>query len=524
MIGPPAGGAGGVGVGGGNVGMGVTLGGGGVAVGGRCVGFSASVGSIGTAPGARVYIGNASMFTAAGGSDNFDKDAVLALTPVATGGSISINGAVNTGRLQAAAGRGLSLADVTAGSSAEVSAGGLADFQGKVSAPTITVTSADINIAAGASLGVFGVTNLLTLNAVSNQPIIVGHGGAPAAGQYVLDDAGDIQAASLVINALGGGGGAAPDVDIFAVNIDGSQTSGGGFGTVAVNTGGSIVVGGAVKFGDAGATDSLALNAGKNVEVVTDTGSIAMTDSSGTLSGTLRLSGDNVWIADQSIISALETNPASVTPDQLAANGGTANPNGFVSAGGVTAQIGGSFLVQNSGTLDDPGGITVGDSGLTVSTTASAASVVTEAATLPLLDIFGRQIRSNGTTVTGNDFVPVVKVLGSFSGDSTINGCSLAGCAPPPAPPPPAAATQTLAADQVLGPIGASDSSTIAGEDQQQAEEDKKKDKGSDDDSVETWLGLINAGPINLDQPIDEPVTSGSDVDMNLGPGPGGSL
>jgi hypothetical protein len=76
--------------------------------------------------------------------------------------------------------------------------------------------------------------------------------------------------------------------------------------------------------------------------------------------------------------------------------------------------------------------------------------------------------------------------------------------------------------DQVLGPIGASDSA-VAGEDQQQADEDKKKDKGGDDEGVETWLGLINTGPINLGQPIDEPVTSGSDIDMNVGQGPDGS-
>ena len=486
------------------------------------VGTGASLGSIGTAPSGRVYIGNASMFTAAGGPDNFDVNALLALAPVATGGSIKINGAVNTGRLQAAAGGALTLANVTAGSSAEVSAGGLADFQGKVSAPAITVTSADINIAAGASLGVFGVTNLLTLNAVSNQPIVIGHGGAPAAGQYVLNESGDIQSASLVINALGSGGGAAPDVDIFGVNIDGSQTSGGGFGSVVVNTGGSIVVGGAVKFADAAATDSLTLNAGKNLEVITDTGSIAMTNSSGALSGMLNLHGDNVWIASQSIISALEANPASVTPDQLAANSGTANPNGYVSAGGVAAQIGTSFLVQNSGTSADMAGISVGDGGLTIATNATAASVVPAAGALPLFNIFGRQIRSDGTMLTGSDFVPAVKTSGSFSGDSTINGCPVSGCAPPA---PPVAAMQTLASDQVLGPV-ATNNDTIAGEDEQQAaEEKKKKDKDSDDeDSVEAWLGLINAGPINLDTPIDEPVTSGSDVDINLSPGPGGSF
>jgi len=67
------------------------------------------------------------------------------------------------------------------------------------------------------------------------------------------------------------------------------------------------------------------------------------------------------------------------------------------------------------------------------------------------------------------------------------------------------------------------DTAMSSDEQQQQADEDKKKGKGGDDESVETWLGLINAGPINLDQAIDEPVTSGSDIDMNLGQGPGSS-
>ena len=73
----------------------------------------------------------------------------------------------------------------------------------------------------------------------------------------------------------------------------------------------------------------------------------------------------------------------------------------------------------------------------------------------------------------------------------------------------------------MLGPIGGTDIGT-ASDEQQQAEEDKKKYKGSNDESVDAWLGLINVGPLNLDQPIDEPVTSGSDIDMNLGQGPGG--
>ena len=71
----------------------------------------------------------------------------------------------------------------------------------------------------------------------------------------------------------------------------------------------------------------------------------------------------------------------------------------------------------------------------------------------------------------------------------------------------------------MLGPLASTDTATA---EDQQAEEDKKKDKsGDDDEGVNAALRLINTGPINLDQQIDEPVTSGNDVDFDLGPPPG---
>ena len=41
-----------------------------------------------------------SMFLDAGGPDNFDPNIVLALEPVATGGSITVNGPVTTGEFR----------------------------------------------------------------------------------------------------------------------------------------------------------------------------------------------------------------------------------------------------------------------------------------------------------------------------------------------------------------------------------------------------------------------------------------
>lgn len=85
----------------------------------------------------------------------------------------------------------------------------------------------------------------------------------------------------------------------------------------------------------------------------------------------------------------------------------------------------------------------------------------------------------------------------------------------------------TTVSDLVLGPL-ASDLGVSADPPQdqaqdEQAQDDKKKDKSSgEDESVNVALRLINTGPINLDQQIDEPVTSGNDVnvDFDIGPPP----
>jgi hypothetical protein len=70
----------------------------------------------------------------------------------------------------------------------------------------------------------------------------------------------------------------------------------------------------------------------------------------------------------------------------------------------------------------------------------------------------------------------------------------------------------------VLGPLGLADTGTS---DDDQSDDKKKDDDGSDDQAgVDASLGLINTAPVNLDQTIDEPVTSGRDA--GLGDGPGG--
>jgi hypothetical protein len=388
----------------------------------------------------------------------------------------------------------LSIGDVDASNSATFTAGSLAQFTGTVSSPTITVTSGDIDIADGASLGVWGVTNLLTLNAESaGLPILIGDNGESGAeGQYVLNEDGNIRTAAIVINALGGSESAPPDVQVFDVHIEGSGSTGDGgrVGHVTLNTGGTVFVNGLVDFTDAGASDSLTINGGHAIEVNTDTGGIQITDSAGALAGTLTLNADNVWVGAGSLLTQLETDPNFSGRDAaLGTNSGTPNQDGFVRAGTIVAGVTDTFLVQNSGTPDLFGGIDTGDGGLSIGTTGATPAVIIA---------YGRQTNSNGQVITNEDFLDSVDVTGTgYTDDSAVNGCHIGGAC---------GETFTIDMSSILGPLDE------ASGDDKKKDKDKDQDDNGDGSNADPSLRLINTTPINLDHQIDDPVTSGGDV------------
>ena len=87
-----------------------------------------------------------------GGAVNVADHACDCTLDAVTGASLAID-----------SGGDFALGDVTLTGAADLTAAGIANFFGTLSAPTITVTSGDINIVSGASLGVMGLTELLTL-------------------------------------------------------------------------------------------------------------------------------------------------------------------------------------------------------------------------------------------------------------------------------------------------------------------------------------------------------------------------
>jgi hypothetical protein len=44
-----------------------------------------------------------------------------------------------------------------------------------------------------------------------------------------------------------------------------------------------------------------------------------------------------------------------------------------------------------------------------------------------------------------------------------------------------------------------------------QADQESDDDSGDDQSSVDATLGLVNTGPVNVNPPVDEPITSGGD-------------
>ncbi len=412
---------------------------------------------------------------------------------------------IETGNLKAATvtiatGGDISVQDVKTSGEATFTALGQASFFGVVDSPTITVTSRDIEIADGASLGVTGVTNLVTLNAVSHGlPIMLGDGGEPAAGQYQLSEDGDIHSTAVVLNAVAAKGSEAPDVQIFDAKLDGSASSGGGTGSITINTDGNVFVLGDVEFINAAATDKLSINAGSLIQVNTGSGKISMTDTAGKLAGTLELNADNVWVGDGSLLDQLKGNVNFAGRDTaLATNNSSNSPDGFVRAGTITARIANSFLVQNSGTAKQFAGVDAGDGGLGI--TSTSATPVTVIA-------YGRQTLTGGSTITNEDFLGSVALIGTggFTTDSAVNGCPIGGGCHVP--------DLAFNSSSVLGGVSSDD-----------GDNDDDKDKGDDSDDgsgADPALKLINTLPVNLDHHIDDPVTSGGDVVIGGGPGGG---
>jgi hypothetical protein len=265
------------------------------------------------------------------------------------------------------AGGNVRLADLST-ASLSVTSGESADITGAVSAPQISIRSADINIAEGATLGAAGTTTAVNLTANPNGRQVV-LGGTEEGPGYTLTQSEIARirssALSFATAAAGTDANRGADLLIRALTLNGSAAS--GFSTVSFSTPGRVRVEGAVVVNGAAATDRLSITGTERLEVVTPTGSITMRDTSNQLSGVLQLISDSIVVTDSALANQLASNPNFEGRDQaLRTNNGAATPAGFVQAGGVQLLSGGRIFVQNTGTATEFAGVTVGGGGLLI--------------------------------------------------------------------------------------------------------------------------------------------------------------
>ncbi|HEX8526292.1 beta strand repeat-containing protein [Allosphingosinicella sp.] len=381
--------------------------------------------------------------------------------------------ATTTGNFTAEAGTAVTGRNLVA-----ITAGGVATLAGSVAGAEIRVTSADIVVPGGASVGNAG-TGLLLLQ---SQPsaVLTTVGGAAQGPGYTLtqDEAARIRAGTLRVATLAG-----PGIQVRDLTLAGGG-AGSGVSAFELATPGTVRVEGALLLANAAAADRIGIAAGGRVEVAIPGGSIRVRDGAGSPAGTLAIAGSDIWVTDAAIAAQLAADPNFPSRDlALRTVAGAEVPRGYVEAGAVRLSPGSTLFVQNSGNAINFAGITVGPGGL---------EIVPSGAQPAIVYAFGRRLNIDGTYLTGRAFFGQVDFNRGdppgYTNASEFNRCIInSGLCP-----------------SAFGNVPGSSSVFLRGPTREQIE-------GSADDEIDD--SLFDAEPL-----IEEPVTSGSDSTLWVGP------
>jgi hypothetical protein len=404
------------------------------------------------------------MCTTGGGCGNdgdFDPDIVLALAPVATGGSIIIDGPVTTGLFRASAGEDLTTGNITA-STIQARAGDLATLNGLWRAGDVTLISGDIAIGANGGIDA-GSNGSIVLQAVGSGAVIgdnvTGDGGYKLSNaEFAKLSGGDI---TIVVGGLGGDADTRiGDLNVTAGATGNIRSADGGLSIVTLNESGTGVDGTLRIVGNVLATgfgaDNYLAFATENFELDAATGLLSITGSGGLLSGYLEIAADRIHVADGALLDKLAVDPRFAGyVQELNAPAAVQRPDGVVRAAAIGIEFlnpqGAGLLVQNTGTKALPAGFTVtdadiGDDGEGDMPPGSVdlvinGQIVTPTGTLTGIAVRDLLVSEFGTTL--------------FTANSTINGCPLTGSCGG-APPPSAIVTPTTVTILTADPIGES--------------------------------------------------------------------
>ncbi|MDZ3832753.1 MAG: hypothetical protein U0S50_13200 [Sphingopyxis sp.] len=348
-----------------------------------------------------------------------------------SGGDLSISSLSAANAQLASTAGAMTLTDLSVTGTLNANAQGLMRVDGTLAAPTIALTSGDIDVTATGQAGADGTTTSLILTN-GNGAVQTFIGGTGTRSGYHIDAAElarlyGSQIRIVAPDVTGTTGIAAePDavIDDFTLTGGISGSNLGTNGSFTIQTAGKARVIGDVRLTGITSGNSFAISGNEAVEVILGDGSIRMTDASGAIAGQLNLAGQRVSIATLAAIAdvaaATSTNAIET---RLAQNDGVVIDDGALYASGISAAVGEGFYVQNSGATTataDRRGLTFGALGLDVQTSTPARIVAS-----------GVQIGPSGQ-VTGADALAlltvngVAPVVGAYDPQSRFNGCLIA--------------------------------------------------------------------------------------------------
>jgi filamentous hemagglutinin family protein len=314
-------------------------------------------------------------------------------------------------------------------SNISLSAGGAITINGVASAPMISLTSSDIGIGTGGRLDA-GSTGSVQLFGTNSAGMRIGD--TSFGGGYILDRAefSRISSGELSIYTLLTGlpvDMTVGDIDISAGQAGATIGNPDGAVTFLVGTqtqgyyfpAGTIRVTGSVRANGFSASNALVF-ADRTTEVDAERGLIEVTsDTTGTLGGTISFLGDRLHVAQAAILDRLEQDPYYAgRADDINTPLPVARPAGVVRAYTIDLSSAVGVLVQNTGNLLVPAGITFFADGPIWSPMMESPGIVEYI-------INGQLITSTGllTGIAVHDFLIDDQNRNAFAEGSTINGC-----------------------------------------------------------------------------------------------------
>lgn len=307
-------------------------------------------------------------------------------------------------------------------------------IDGVVDGLAIELASEGIEIGAQARIGGFNTATLDFINNGATQTFI---GGDNVGSNYVLANAeiARIRAHAITVTAPNLTG-SQTDTIVRALDLLGTLSTQGQLVDTGASfridgSGGDVRVEGAVALTQAGISDSFGIRAGR-IDVITPSGSIAITGAQGALAGGLQLEASTIFAGtDQARTDIASLLTVDSKNSRLGQSDGIDVAEGFLQANRIEFRAANGLYVQNTSAVTEPGadgraGFTAGLPGVFILATGSTRP--TE------IVINGRQVSADGGFVTGDELIPFLQISGtgtgslaSFDPRSTANGCLIRG-------------------------------------------------------------------------------------------------